>query len=208
MKCWRCDGSGSINIESENGIGWVARICPVCHGKGVQRIAKSDVVLLIAVQNGFCNEYTAQVIGELKKFLDDFGFEKVIATKYINYKGSIFEKNLEYSGLQSHEEQKLVPEIQPYVTSIYLQDKYNCVSDDFMEQIRILNHGKLPERVLIAGFDTEACVLSAAISLFDRGIKPYILVDFIASSEGVDNHLCGLRTAETLFGIDSLLKLG
>ena len=115
---------------------------------------------------------------------------------------------MEYSGLQSHEEQNLVPEVQPYVKAIYLQDKYNCVSDDFMEQIWILNHGKLQERVLIAGFDTEACVLSAAISLFDRGIKPYILVDFIASSEGVDNHLCGLRTAETLFGIDSLLKLG
>ena len=208
MKCWRCEGRGSISVDSDNGIGWVSCICPVCHGKGVQKISKSDVVLLIDVQNGFCNDFTNPVIAELSLFLKENNFEKVIATKFINYKESVFEKNLEYFKLLTYEEQKIVPEIFPYVSAVFLKDTYNCITDGLLEQIRIINNGLLPERVLIAGFDTESCVLVTATGLFDKGIKPYILVDFVASTEGTENHLCGLRAAETMFGVDSLIKLG
>ena len=208
MKCWRCEGSGSISVESDTGIGWVTHICPVCHGKGEQTISKQDVIILVDIQNGFRNKFTNPVISELVSFLRNYNFEKVIATKFINYKESKFEKQLGFSDMQFKDEQNLVPEIIPYVSAIYLKDTYNCPTQGFLEQLRIINLGVLPERVLIAGFDTDACVLSIAINLFDNGIKPYLLADFVASSVGLENHRSGLLIAETMFGMDSIIRLG
>ena len=208
MKCWRCEGKGSVLIEASNGLGWISKICPVCHGKGEEKISKNDVLILVDVQNAFRNAFTEPTIAILRNFLDEYKLSKVIATKFVNYPESFFEKALDYKNGFTVQSQEIVPELKPFASCVYLKDTYGCVNEGFLGQLKILNQGVLPERVLLAGFNTEACILAMAIGLFDAGIQPCILADFVASSEGFDMHNNGLVMLESLFGMHSILRLG
>lgn len=208
MKCWRCGGTGSISKDFKNGLGWTTKICPVCNGSGSVKISADNILLLIDVQNGFRNEYTEPKIKEIHNFIYQYGFKKIIATKFINYEDSLFVTNLDYTDMMFSNEQEIVEEIKPFISAVSLKHTYNCVNSNFLEQLMILNDGQKPEQVLIAGFDTEGCVLASAIGLFDAGIIPMVLADFVASSQGEDNHNYGLEIMKTLFGQGSIVKLG
>lgn len=41
---------------------------------------------------------------------------------------------------------------------------------------------------VLAGVDTDACVLKVALDLFDMGWRPRILIDACASGNGADYH--------------------
>ena len=208
MKCWRCEGKGSILEEASNGLGWISKICPVCHGKGEEKISVDDILILVDTQNAFRNQFTEETIAKIKVFLSEYKLKKIIATKFINYPNSFFEKTLDYDNGILLQSQEIVPELRPFVSCVYLKDTYGCVNEGFLGQLKILNQGVLPERVLVAGFNTEACILAIAIGLFDAGIQPCILADFVASSEGFDMHKKGLVMLESLFGMHSILRLG
>lgn len=206
MKCEHCNGTGQVRLKTN--VGWVMKLCPVCQGKGEERISADDVLVLVDMQNGYRNDYTEPAIQELLMLFKKVPFYKVVATKFINYEESWFHKELHYTYLMKPDEQDIIPEFKPFVTTIFLKDSYNCVTDGFVDQLRILNHGTIPQNVLLAGFDTEGCVLATAMGLFEKGIRPCILVDCIGSSQGIDNHLCGLKTMEKVFGLQSLIRLG
>ncbi len=206
MKCEHCGGTGQIRQKTD--IGWVMKICPICHGKGEERISADDILLLVDMQNGYRNDYTEPAIQELKALFQKISFRKVVATKFINYAESWFHKEFHYSFLMNAEEQDIIPEFKPFVSCIVLKESFNCITDGVIDQLRILNHGVIPSRVLLAGFDTEGCVLATAMGLFEKGIRPCILVDCIASSQGIDNHVCGLKIMERVFGLQNLIRLG
>ena len=207
MKCWRCNGTGSIAVEFRD-VGWVSKVCPICHGKGEESLSNQDILILVDIQNGLCNEFTRPILERLCPFLAEYRFEKVIATKFINTPDSLFQKELEYRGLVTAEDRRLADGILPFVSAVYLKDRYDCIDDVFLQQLRLLNDGVMPEQVLLAGMDTEACILMMAAGLFDRGIRPIVLADFVASSQGEDAHLNGLSVLETLIGKHNLLRLG
>lgn len=207
MKCWRCNGSGSVLQEFQD-VGWVSKICPICHGKGEEKLSNKDILLLVNVQNGFRNEYTDNMMKELGKFIFEYQFSKIMVTKFLNFQDSLYVKELEFNSMMTPEQQDIVPEIKPSVTAIHLKSKYNCVDETFLKQLQVLNSGKTPSQVLIAGVNTETSVLATATGLFDAGIRPIILTDFVASAHGDENHQYGLKIMETMFGKQNLLKLG
>lgn len=208
MKCWRCDGKGSVLVETKTGVGYIIRTCPVCHGKGEEKFSNQDVLVLTDMQNGFRNGFTEPLFMALPQFLGEYQFSKVLATKFVNYPESKFFKELGYTHLSTKESQELIPGIRPFLSAVYLKDSYGCVDTGFLGQVRLLNEGVMPNHVLLAGIDTEGSVLAMATGLFDAGIKPIVLADYVASSQGTDTHLSALRIIESLFGMGSLLRLG
>ena len=195
-------------LQEFNNLGWVSKICPVCHGKGEEKISNRDVLLLIDVQNGFRNEHTEKMMKELGNFIFEYRFPKILATKFLNFPNSLHVKELNYKSMMTPEQQEIIPEIKPFVSAVYLKNKYNCVDEMFLNQLQILNEGEFPSQVLVAGVDMEACVLATAAGLFDKGIRPILLADFLASTQGEENHQCGLKIMETMFGKHNFLKLG
>lgn len=169
-------------------------------------ISSEDVLLLLGMQHGFLNEYTEFAIRNLIALFEKYHFTKVISAKFSNYMGSLFCNELEYYKMLSKDDQEFIPEVKPYMTnSIVLHDGYGYDMRVLLAQLRIINDGILPKRVLIAGFDTEACVLVMATQLFDNRIVPCILKDCVASSQGIKNHECALQIMQTLFGQKNLL---
>ena len=169
-------------------------------------ISSDDILLLSDVQNGFRNEYTEEAIQHIVELCNKYHFTKVVTAKFSNYAGSLFCNELNYFKMLSQEEQDFIPELKPFLTnSIVLHDGYGCDMRVLLAQLRIINGGILPKRILVAGFDTEACVLVIATQLFDNQIVPCILKDCVASSQGTQNHEYGLAIMKTLFGSKNLL---
>ena len=205
MKCWRCNGSGSV-LQEFRDVGWVSKLCPICHGKGEEKLSNKDILVLADVQNGFRNEHTDNMIKELGKFVFEYRFNKIMATKFLNCTDSLYVKELEFGGMMTSEQQEIVSEVKPFVSAIYMKNKYNCVDAMFLNQLRILNGGVMPSQVLVAGI--SASVLAMSVGLFDAGIRPIILVDFVASPLGEIDQPYGLKLMESMFGKQNLLKLG
>lgn len=65
-----------------------------------------------------------------------------------------------------------------------------------------------PERVLLAGIDTDMCVLKNAMDGFDLGLRPIVLVDCCASTAGLQAHLAGLAVLARNIGADQLQEAG
>ena len=208
MKCWKCGGKGSIMVESDNGIGWIPKICPVCHGKMEEKFSNQDILCLVNVQNGFLNEFTKPTILELRKFLSDYEFSKVLVVKFINQPNTLFVNELGYEKMMTPEACETIIDIKPFVSVTYLKGTFGFLNQGFLEQIKILNNGELPKHVLLAGIDLETHILAIAINLFDIGIKPILLADFTTSFEGKEIYHHGLRSFELFFGRGSILRLG
>lgn len=56
------------------------------------------------------------------------------------------------------------------------------------------------KEVYIAGIDTDCCVLKTAIDIFERNIRPIVLIDYCASNGGDESHRSAIRVLERTIG--------
>lgn len=85
----------------------------------------------------------------------------------------------------------------------YVFDKgphYSCVDDAFLCLLSDANGGTLPKQVYVCGLDTDCCVLATAVGLFEKGIRPIVLVDLCDSTGGTESHKAGLLALKRLIG--------
>lgn len=64
------------------------------------------------------------------------------------------------------------------------------------------------EKIVIAGIDTDMCVLKIAMDVFDIGIEPIVLTDCCASTAGLQAHLAGLAVLSRNIGANRLRDAG
>ena len=86
----------------------------------------------------------------------------------------------------------------------FTKNVYSCVNKEFLQLLKKVNDGKLPEQLYICGIDTDCCVLSTDISLFENSIKPIVLENFCASNGGVESHKAGIKALSRLIGNDNI----
>lgn len=84
---------------------------------------------------------------------------------------------------------------------------YSCINTNFIQQLRSINNGKLPEQVYIAGLDTDCCVLTTAVNLFEYGIRPIILTEYCNSTGGDLSQESGLICLKRLIGKQQLCNI-
>ena len=163
---------------------------------------KNALLLIVDVQNGFVSEVTASVVPKLVDLLSKKKFENVAFTKYCNFNSSPFEKYLNWFRLKTDEEQSLVSELMPLATVVFEKTVYTAINDDMKEYLK----NNCIDTVYIAGIDTDCCVLTSAVDLFQMGIRPIVLADYCASNGGPESHNAALRVLHRLIGESQIVK--
>lgn len=165
------------------------------------------ILLVIDVQNGFVR--TPEVnntVEKIQTLLDSGEFDFIIATRFLNDSNSTFETQLGWYRLKTTEEQDLDPRIEKYADYVLDKYVYNCVNQSFIQKIIQLNDGHYPEELYLVGLDTDCCVLTSAVALFESGIRPLVLVDFCNSNGGQKSHEAGIFCLKRLIGEDQLIN--
>lgn len=159
-----------------------------------------SILIVIDLQNGFIREETRSLLDTIIALIDSKRFDAVLATQFVNFPGSMYERCLGYTKLEKEYDYALVPQLAAKVDSVYVKYGYNAISPNFLSELCRLNGGHLPETVYLAGISTEACVFSTAIGLFDSGIVPVVLADYSASLAGPAVHQTAIETLSHMIG--------
>ena len=134
------------------------------------------VLLVVDMQKGFMKNNNYWVLSDrISNLVNNGGYDKVIFTKFINdrTKNSLYEDRLNWLGFQSEEEQEfsfLLPK------NAIVFNKYGYgVGEDCLQYVAGLH----TDEIDICGVQAEACVYAIALQLWDRGIMPKILNDYV-----------------------------
>ena len=166
----------------------------------------SKILIVIDVQNGFIKtDYARDKASKIAKLIASKSFDKVIATKFTNYTGSMYEKCFNWSELKTSEQIDLYNNLETIADKTFTKTTYNCVNDTFIKLLIELNNGKLPEQVYLCGLDTDACVLATAIGLFEHNLIPIVLENYCFSTGGKEYHNNGLKCLERLIGKSQII---
>lgn len=160
-----------------------------------------NILLIIDMQKGFARyEQTVQLTHRIEALLQKELFDVVVATRFLNEKNSSYEKFFNWHRLKTEEERSLPKEIEKYVSCVINKNIYNCVNSDFIQKICQLNDGVYPEKIFIAGADTDCCVLTIATALFECNIRPIVLTKYCDSNGGPVSHEAGITCMKRLIG--------
>ena len=147
-----------------------------------------NILLAVDVQREFVKDEVGESI--YKKCIDYINehaheYDCVFAAVYQNGDNPNMQRLVGYNELKS-------------VTPLeFISDRVCYHSGYSIKQYPELTHD---DNVDIIGFDTDACVLSAAFRVFDIGCGMRLLTDFMWSSGGEEFHDAGLTVMKRQFG--------
>ena len=168
----------------------------------------NKILVIIDVQNGFITsaEHAEKAI-QIAKLAKGGNFNKIIATRFINYTGSMYEKCFRWYDLKTIESIDLYTPLKDVVTTVFNKITYNPVNNNFIDALMQLNNGKRPKKVYLCGLDTDACVLATAIGLFEHNIIPVVLENYCFSTGGEQYHKAGIKCLERTIGKKQICKV-
>lgn len=161
----------------------------------------NSCLFIIDIQNGFITQNTSHIPPRVKSLLEQNIFEYVIFTRFINTPNSLYVKYLNWHGLISPIEQKIVGEIELFAQKIIDKTTYTACNQETLD---LLNKNKI-QKVFICGIDTDACVLKTAIDFFDNNIIPYVLEYYSASTGGDKFHQAAILLLSRIIGINNIV---
>ena len=163
-------------------------------------------LLVVDVQNGFANRYTAHVPERIRRLIERGEHDPVLFTRFVNAPGGPYRRFLDWHACADPPETDLTPELAPLAAPdrVYTKPGYTGIPAELADRLREL----APEAVTVVGIDTDMCVLKVAMDVFDLGIKPIVLVDCCASTAGLQAHLAGLAVLARNIGADQLQDTG
>lgn len=162
-------------------------------------------LLVVDVQRGFLNDYTAHVPGRVAELLRR-GHDPVYFTRFENPPGGPYRKLLSWTACERPPETDLAPELEPFAAAerVFSKPGYAGLPDALAGVLRDAGI----ERITVVGIDTDMCVLKVALDLFDLAIEPIVLVDCCASTAGLQAHLAGLAILTRNIGATRLRDAG
>lgn len=158
-------------------------------------------IFVVDVQNGFVSPKTQHVVPKIKELLPSFSDGLIIATKFINKTGSPYDCIINWRRLKESPETDLYEGIEQLCNHVIEKEIYSALTN---EVINLLKENDVTE-AYITGIDTDCCVLKTAVDLFERNIKPMVLVDYCASNGGEESHLAAIRVLQRTIGYNQLL---
>lgn len=163
-------------------------------------------LLVVDVQNGFLNEYTAHIPPRIATLIENDSLDPVYFTRFVNVEGSAFRKILKWDGCAEPPETELADDLLVFAEEdrIFSKPGYAGLPDTLSERLVQDNVGQ----IAVVGIDTDMCVLKVAMDLFDLNIEPIVYVDCCASTAGLQAHLAGLAVLARNIGADQLRDAG
>ncbi len=163
-------------------------------------------LLVVDVQNGFLNDFTAHIPRRIATLIEDNSFGPVYFTRFVNVEGSAFRQILRWNGSAEPPDTELADELLDLADDerIFSKPGYAGLPDALAERLISDN----VRRIAVVGIDTDMCVLKVAMDLFDLSIEPLVFVDCCASTAGLQAHLAGLAVLARNIGADHLRDAG
>lgn len=162
----------------------------------------ADALIVVDAQNGFLNEHTRRAASEIVRLVrqaDRLGVP-VLVSRFTNHPGSLYRTRVGWHrcGPGTHESE-LIPELAGHVVLDKSGYGAQGMLADRCGSLRISSP-------LLAGIDTDSCVLACAIELFDRGIWPRIAASACGSTGGPQFHEAGLSLLRRMLGSAAILE--
>jgi nicotinamidase-related amidase len=120
----------------------------------------------------------------------------VIATRFVNRPGSLYETERDWHEMMSGTELELLPEVAR--AADLAVSKHGLAPDP--EELLPALRSRGVRTVDLCGFDTDQCVLATALLLWDAAIVPRVLAELCSSSGGPDMHEAGLAITRRAIG--------
>lgn len=170
----------------------------------------SDILVVVDMQNGFLRSKSTQAVRKrIGTLINSEAFDYIIETKSINGVASVYVKLFGWTELIEKKNRDLCEEVQEKADVIIVKEVYTCVAEYFIDILKGLNgNGKVPDRVFVTGVDTDCCVLKIATDLFERWIRPVVLVQYCDSNGGEESHSAGITCLKRLIGERQLCYQG
>lgn len=157
-------------------------------------------LLVIDVQNGFISDKTKMVLPKIQQLMNDFHEGFIIATQFINTENSGFTDIMYWDRLKTAPEIDLIPFVKERATYIVQKPTYSACTDETMQ---LLSKNNVTE-AYVAGIDTDCCVLSTAIALFEHNIRPVVLAQYCASNGGTVSHQAAITVLGRTIGLNQI----
>ena len=160
------------------------------------------ILLLVDIQDGFMNAGTKHIPGNVIKHIENFNYDLVIATRFINKTESLHKSELnmkDMTMLSSHA--KLVKGIQEVSDIVLMKSTYTSLTEDVA---KLLEKNEMRE-VYLAGLNTDTSIMATAFDLFDKGIKPKILSHLCGTVNGEERNEHALDIMKTAIGENNIL---
>ncbi len=166
----------------------------------------ADPLLVVDVQRGFLNRYTRHIPGRIVRLIERGEHDPIIFTRFVNKADGPYHRFLDWHECAGEPDTLLAPELEPFAgpDRVFTKPGYAGLSDEIARHLQESGF----EQVVLAGIDTDMCVLKVAMDVFDLGIRPIILVDCCASTAGLQSHLAGLAVLARNIGADQLRDAG
>ena len=132
------------------------------------------ILIVIDMQKGFMTNKNYENLNfKVENLITSSNYDKVIYTKFINKKNSLYETKIKWTGLQDKESQEFSINV-PENATIFTKYGYGLTSRQ-LNQIKRLG----VDSVDICGLQTTCCVYAISLQLFDIGIYPNILINYV-----------------------------
>lgn len=160
------------------------------------------ILLLVDVQQGFMNKETKSIPREIEKHVNNFSYDLIIATRFINKNESLHKSELNMQDMTMlSSNAKLVDNINSIVDIVLMKSTYTSLTPDV---IKLLEKNEMKE-VYLAGLNTDTSIMATAFDLFDKGIKPKVLSNLCGSVAGQEMNIAALDILKKALGEDNIL---
>lgn len=137
---------------------------------------KNKTLIVVDMQEGFMeNAHYREVSKKINSLLATSKYDAIFVTRFINKHHSLYERRLNWTNLQDERSGKFSIDVPQ---NAIVLEKYGYGLE--IKQLKKLKRMKLDE-VDICGVQTDACVYAIALQLFDNGIFPNILINYVST---------------------------
>ena len=143
-------------------------------------------LLIIDVQRGFFNKHTQHVPAAVQSLQHDY--LTVYATRFVNPEPSPFRQFLDWHELGPRDPDTTLCFRPATHVRLYTKHGYEAATPQLLKELA--DQGITD--VHLAGMDTDACILTTALTLFQNGIKPRVIEEACGSTAGPDLHNCAM----------------
>lgn len=162
-----------------------------------------QALVLVDVQGGFITADTEHALDRIGELMNG-SWDLVAATRFRNCAGSLYRSELDWHDMGSGSPgSRLTRDVAQRADTIVDKTGYSAAETLLPE----LTRRRITE-VVLAGMDTDACVLATAFGMWDAGFRVRIDAAGCASGGGPALHIAGLNVARQVFGPKSVIPAG
>ena len=154
-----------------------------------------NLLLIIDMQEGFRHAESEAILPNLLKLKNLFR-GKIVFSKFVNDKNSLFEKRLNWTKFQNGKDKKLLPELRASDNIELEHNTYTVFNKDLKE---FITKNKIT-KIYLCGIYTDVCIIKTAMDLFDNNIETFIIEDACNSLHGKKDHDLAIDSLKYIFG--------